>query len=134
MSASELSEEELTLLWHLIESTIKRNPHLLDKTSTKGLDPAEFVHIFGGDYYADLVAGAEDWFDWLWNQALLVCDLNDPQGKSDIIKGITARIVLLKDRIVQLGYFTKLSARTGIPIKLIMAETDSQKGKRYAKR
>lgn len=132
--ASELTEEEFTLFLLLIEETIKRKPSLLDKDKPiKGLDPSDFVHIFGGDLYGQLAAKAEDWFDWLWKQALLVCDIDDPQGKADIIKGMATRIILHEDKIVQLGYFTKLSARTGIPVKLILAEADSQRGKRYAK-
>lgn len=119
--ASELDLWEFRLLSRLIDDAVERKPWLLDGEQ-EPLDPARFVQIFGGDTYQFYVDSAEDWFDWLWKEAAKVCDINTPSGIADIIRGFLPRIVQHPDRITQLGYIHKLSARTGIPVKAILVE------------
>lgn len=120
---SELSEREITILLCLIDRICA--DLLMDiEHPLPVLDPALYVQIFGGLQYQEKVEAALDWFEWLWSEAVQVCDLNSPEGKSEIIHGMLYRVVLVNDRITQLGYVHKLSARTGIPVGVILAEAN----------
>ena len=120
---SELSKLEIAILLAVIDRICGDLANDIEHPLPT-LDPALFVQVFGVEEYQRRIDSAEDWFEWLWKQGLLVCDIDTPEGKSEMIHGMLSRVVLVDDRITQLGYIHKLSARTGIPVMVILAEAN----------